>query len=399
MTTPHFSDRVGHLLAMNEDLVRFITGSTWAKRAWQPGICDFVLGNPQERVHPGFVSALTHHSTPQSVDWFAYKDNEQASREHIARTLRAWRGLPFEEDDIFLTNGAFAAISVVLTALLNPGDEVIFISPPWFFYETLIHAAGGTPVQVRCNLDTFDLDIDAIAAAITERTRAIIINSPNNPTGRIYPVETLRALADVLTRASQRHGRPIAILSDEAYSRIVFDGHTFVSPSAVYPHTFVIYTYTKTLLIPGERIAYIALAPDMPERDTWRSVLFMAQIVTGFAFPNAVLQYALPDIEALSIDIEHYQHKRDRVVDSLSAMGYATTRPEGTFYVMVEAPGGDENGLIDRLAARDVYCLPGVYVDLPGQVRLSLTATEDMIERALPVFATVAHEMAAVPRG
>src|SRR5690606_3054226 len=105
MTTPHFSDRVGHLRAMNQDLGRFITGSTWAKRAWQPGICDFVLGTPQERVHPGFVSALTHHSTPQSVDWFAYKDNEQASREHIARTLRAWRGLPFEEDDIFLTNG------------------------------------------------------------------------------------------------------------------------------------------------------------------------------------------------------------------------------------------------------------------------------------------------------
>jgi len=254
-------------------------------------------------------------------------------------------------------------------------------------------------VQVRCHPDTSDLDIDAIAAAITDRTRAIIVNSPNNPMGRIYPVEMLRALADVLARANEGRERPIAILSDEAYSRIVFDGHPFVSPSAVYPHTFVIYTYTKILLIPGQRIGYIALAPSMPDRAAWREALFMAQVVTGYAFPNALMQYALPDIEALSIDVEQYQRKRDRVVDALREMGYATTRPEGTFYVMVEAPGGDESGLIERLAARDVYCLPGKYVDLPGQVRLSLTATEDMIERALPAFEAVAHEMAAVPRG
>jgi len=399
MTPSHFSDRTGHLMAMNEDLVRFVTGSTWAERQGQPGICDFMLGNPQERVHPDFVSALVRHSTPHSADWFAYKDNEQPTREHVARTLRAWRGLPFEADDIFMTNGAFAAISVVLTTLLNPGDEVIYISPPWFFYETLIYAAGGAPVQVRCHPETSDLDIDAIAAAITDRTRAIIVNSPNNPMGRIYPVEMLRALADVLARANEGRERPIAILSDEAYSRIVFDGHPFVSPSAVYPHTFVIYTYTKILLIPGQRIGYIALAPSMPDRAAWRQALFMAQVVTGYAFPNALMQYALPDIEALSIDVEQYQHKRDRVVDALREMGYATTRPEGTFYVMVEAPGGDESGLIEQLAARDVYCLPGKYVDLPGQVRLSLTATEDMIERALPAFEAVAHEMAAVPRG
>ena len=397
MTTSLFSDRIGHVMAMNRDLAHFILGSTWAERQGQPGICDFMLGNPQERVHPDFVNALIRHSAPQSADWFAYKDNEQATRAHVARTLRAWRGLPFEEDDIFLTNGAFAAISVLLATLVNPGDEVIFISPPWFFYETLIHVAGGTPVQVRCHPDTSDLDIDAIAAAITDRTRAIIINSPNNPTGRIYPVESLRALADVLTRANQDRTRPIAILSDEAYSRIVFDGHAFVSPSAVYPHTFVIYTYTKTLLIPGQRIGYIALAPSMPDRAAWRETLFMAQLVSGYAFPNALMQYALPDIEPLCIDIEQYQHKRDRVVDALRNMGYTTTRPEGTFYVMVEAPGRDERGLIDRLAARDVFCLPGKFVDLPGQARLSLTATEDMIERALPIFEAVAHEMGAIP--
>lgn len=325
------SNRITHLMGLTEHLDGFFTESAWAQGMHGPNICDFVLGNPHEPIVNGLVNALQTHSEPQNKDWFAYKENETASREHVVATLRVWRGLPFQPEDIFLTNGAFAAISVALTALIDPGDEVIFVSPPWFFYESLIAAAGANPVRVKCDMETFDLDLAAIEAAITARTRAIIINTPNNPTGRIYPPATLEALANNLKHASERIGRPIYLLSDEAYSRIVYKGHDFHSPTAFYPHTLLIYTYTKTLLAPGQRIGYIALAPDMPDKKPLRSALHTAQFVTGFAFPNALMQYALPDIERLSIDVAHYQQKRDRMVTALRDMGYAVNPPEGTF--------------------------------------------------------------------
>jgi aspartate aminotransferase len=264
---------------------------------------------------------------------------------------------------------------------------VIILDPPWFFYESLIAAQGATTVRVPVDMTTFDLDLDAIAAAITPRTRAIIVNSPHNPTGKIYPPETLRGLADLLTAAGERHGQPIALLSDEAYSRILFDGRDFPSPARFYPHTFVLYTYGKTLLIPGQRIGYIALSPAMPGREAFRSALLTAQIAGGWAFPNALLQHAIGDLEPLSIDIAHLQRKRDRLAGALRELGYETNLPEATFYLLVRSPWPDDLAFAERLAAERVYVLPGSAAGLPGYFRLSLTASDAMIDRALPGFA------------
>src|SRR5262249_13180252 len=151
-------------------------------------------------------------------------------------------------DDVLMTTGAFAGLSVTLKTLIDPGDEVIFVSPPWFFYEALIAAEGGVPVRVRMRPPDFSLDIDALGAAISPLTRAVIVNTPNNPTGRIYSKAELTALADVLERASAESGRRVYLLSDEAYSRIVFDQRQFVSPTSFYPWSVLIYTYGKTLL-------------------------------------------------------------------------------------------------------------------------------------------------------
>ena len=153
----------------------------------------------------------------------------------MASVLRERRTMPFDPDDIFLTNGATGGLAIALGAVVDPGDEVVFICPPWFFYEAFIIGAGGVPVRAKIDLATFDLDVDAIAAAFSPHTRAIIINSPNNPTGKIYPPETLQQLSAALTTASERNGRPIYLLSDEAYSRIVFDGRPYHSPTAFYP--------------------------------------------------------------------------------------------------------------------------------------------------------------------
>jgi aspartate aminotransferase len=373
-------DVLGHLY-------HFFTESTYVRRAGDPAICDFVAGNPQEMPLPDFVEALRRWSVPQNKDWFAYKESMSSARAVVVASLRKQRGLPFEADDIFMTNGAFAALAVALRTVTDPGDEVIYISPPWFFYEAIITATGATPVRVKMDARTFDLDLDAIAAAITKRTRAIIINSPNNPTGKIYPPETLQALARMVTAASERNGRTIYLLSDEAYCHIIYDRRPYHSPTEFYPNTFLFYTYGKTLLTPGQRLGYIALPPTMPNRELLRNAIFVSQLVTGYAFPNALLQHALPDLENLSIDMTHLQSKRDRMVAALREMGYELHVPEGTFYLLPRSPLADDLAFIEWLAEHDVFCLPGTIMEMPGYFRISLTANDEMIERALPQFA------------
>ncbi|MGH2558985.1 MAG: aminotransferase class I/II-fold pyridoxal phosphate-dependent enzyme [Thermomicrobiales bacterium] len=383
------------LLSDTSPLLTFFLQSRWAKKQGEPGICDFVVGNPHEPPIPAFGEALARWSAPHDNAWYAYRLSEPASQEIVAESLRTFLGIQFTADDVSMTNGAFAGLAASMRAVVDPGDEVIYNLPPWFFYETLIRGAGAEPAPVAVRGDDFDLDLDAIAAAMTPRTRGIIVNSPNNPTGRIYPESTLRALAEILTAASDRNGRPIYLFSDEAYSRIVFDGRRFVSPVAFYPYSFLIYTYGKTLLTPGQRLGYVALPPDMPDRESLRGALLMAQVVSGYAFPNALLQHALPDIEPLSIDIAHYERKRDRMVAALRSFGYELHSPEGTFYLLPKSPIPDDMAFADRLAERDVYVLPGSLAEIPSYCRISLTASDEMIERALPVFADCIQEVAA----
>jgi aspartate aminotransferase len=238
---------------------------------------------------------------------------------------------------------------------------------------------------------SWDLDIDAIAGAITDRTRAIIVNSPNNPTGRIYPAEQLQELARVLTRASERNGRPIYLVSDEAYWRIVFDDREYVSPTEFYPWSFLIYTYGKTLLTPGQRLGYIALPPTMPDREAMRQALTIAQLtIGGNGVPNAVLQRALGDLEKLSVDVKALQRRRDRMIESLRASGYDVHSPEGTFYLLPRSPIEDDMAFTEQLAKDKVFILPGTLVEMPGWFRISITGNDDMVERALPVFERVA---------
>ena len=285
-----------------------------------------------------------------------------------------------------MTAGAFGGLGVTIRALCDVGDEVVFLSPPWFFYELLIASAGATPVRVRLTPPDFDLDPDLIAAAITPRTRAVIVNSPNNPTGRIYRQPELAALARVLEDASARHGRPIILISDESYNRIVFDGIEFHTPALEYAATMTIYTYGKTLLAPGQRIGYAAMSPTFPDRETSKQRLMVQQVASGWGFPNALLQHSIADLESLSIDIAALQARRDRLVPAMQDLGYEVTRPEGTFYVMVRSPDPDDLAFTNRLAEMGALVLPGTIVETPGWFRLSLTASDAMVEHGIEVF-------------
>lgn len=387
MDTQQIAARGRAAMAAFAPVVGYMNDPRFARDPGDPEVADLTLGNPHDPIVPGFVAAIERQLTPRRNDWFAYKMGDPAAVAAITAGLRERLGLPFEEADVLLTSGAFAGLAVSMATIADPGDEIIFNSPPWFCYEPMIASQGLVPVRVRVDMGSFDLDLAAIEAAIGPRTRAVIVNSPNNPTGKIYPAATLRALADLLTRASERHGRPIYLLSDEAYSRVLFGASDFVSPSRFYPNTIIVYTYGKTLLTPGQRMGYLALPPDMPGRAALREALFVGIFTSGLAVPNAVLQYALPDLDRLSIDLALLERKRDRLVGALREMGYAATLPEGTFYVMVRTPIDDDWAFAAWLAERKVYTLPGQVCEMPGYLRLSLTANEGMIERALPVFA------------
>lgn len=380
------SQRARTLHAVMAPLLRFFFQSTWAKRFGDPENCDFTIGNPHDTPMDEYLAVLRKWTAPRDKYWYAYKMNEGEARKVVAASLTKSHGLPFRAEDIFLTNGAIAALAVVFDAVLEPLDEVIFVSPPWFMYEAMVLHAGGKPVRVRMDRRTFDLDLAAIASAITPKTRAIIINSPHNPTGKIYPPETLQRLAALLQEASTRNGRRIYLISDEAYRRIVFDGKQYHSPAAFHPHTFVIYTYGKTLLAPGQRIGYIALPPQAEPIEELRSVLQTLQMVKGWSFPNALLQHALSDLEAISVDLAHLRQKRDRLVGALRRQGYEAHLPEGTFYVVVRSPWDDDAKFVELLNHYSIFAIPGSLMDFPGYIRLSLTASDDMIDRAIPKF-------------
>jgi aspartate aminotransferase len=378
------------VLAMRQylsPLLRFNTTSAYALSGRSdPQACDFCFGNPHEMPLPVVEAALSANVPARNKDWFAYKMNEAESVSVVQPTLQARLGIAFDSRDIFMTNGAFGALAASMRAILDPGDEVIYLSPPWFFYVPMLLSLGAVPVRIDLPQPGFELPLEAIAAAITSHTRAVIVNSPHNPSGRIYRAEELEALGEILEAASGSRQRPIYLLSDESYNRIVFDGRACPSPVTYYRRTMLLYTYGKTLLTPGQRIGYIALPPSMPDREDLREAIFTAQAATAWAFPNALMQHALADLETASIDVAALQRRRDRVVAELTEMGYEPLTPEGTFYVIARSPLADDERFAEELAAEKVFVMPGTVFDLPGWFRISLTANDDMVERALPGF-------------
>jgi aspartate aminotransferase len=251
----------------------------------------------------------------------------------------------------------------------------------------MILGSGATPVRVYLKPPTFDLDIEAIGAALGPRTRAVLINTPHNPSGRIYPAAALQRLADCLAETADRHSRPIWLISDEAYSRILFDNHRFVSPGIFHPYSMLAHTYSKTTLTPGQRLGYLALAPGLPQAEATRTALLHVLVSSGLAMPDAVMQYALPDIDGLCIDVAAIQRRRDRMVPELLRQGYRLQLPEATFYLLPQAPGDDDWAFCGWLARHGIAVLPGHVIELPGYFRISLTATDDMVEQSLPIFA------------
>lgn len=377
------SQRAARIAAARSCFVRYYRP---APAAGDPDACDFLAGTPQELPAVEYVEAIQRAVIPDSPTYFGYGPAWRPAVAAAAQGLSSRLAVDVSPDDVFLTRGVSSGLRLALRLVTDPGDEVMMMSPPWFFYEAFVAAADAMPVKVPLTPGAFDLDLPAIAHALTPRTRAVIINTPHNPSGRIFPEDQLRALAGLLEERSRASGRRIYVLSDEAYARILFDGRSMITPGRFYGATIMLHSYSKTLLAPSQRAGYMAIPPTMPAKECVRDALAAETIFTG-EVPDTAMQHAMPELEQLSIDVAAIERRRDWLVSALRELGYELDLPEAGFYLFIRSPIPDAVAFCDRLAERKVYALPGEAFERPGYFRLSLTATDAMVDRALPVFA------------
>jgi aspartate aminotransferase len=368
--------------------------ASWIRRMFEEGarlkqergadkVFDFTLGNPEIEPPPAVLAAARRVLDSDARHLHAYMPNagHPRVRQAVADRLRAATGLPYTADHVLMTVGAGAALNTVLKALLDPGDEVITVAP--FFAEYTFYAEnhGGRLLVVPPRADLTP-DVARIEAAITPRTRAILLNSPNNPSGVIYPASTFLELEAVLGRA----GHPIVLISDEPYRALVFDD---VRPPEVPPlvtRSVVATSWSKSLAIPGERIGYLALSPRMPEAAALFEACTFTSRVLGFVNAPALWQWVVAEVGDQVIDVAPYREKRDLMYEGLVRIGYECVRPQGAFYVFPRTPIDDDVAFVRLLAEEGVLTVPGSGFGAPGHIRISLTVERETIIRALPGF-------------
>jgi aspartate aminotransferase len=302
-------------------------------------------------------------------------------REALAAKLTRETELEFSPEDVFMTVGAAGACNVALKSMLDAGDEVIVLAPYFAEYQFYISNHGGKMVAVETDENHLP-DVERIRAAITERTRAIMINTPNNPSGRVYPKETLDALDAMLAEV----GRPIAVLSDEPYKQFVYDGRRQPEVAASIRNTIICNSWSKTLGLAGERIGYLALSPRIEDREQLRRACALANRILGFVNAPAIWQWVLLEAMDASVDAAPYERKRNALCDALENIGYDVQRPEGAFYVFLRTPIADDVAFVRRLAEEGVLAVPGAGFGRPGYIRLSLTVEMDTIVRSIKGF-------------
>jgi aspartate aminotransferase len=368
-----------------------LQNSSWIRRMFEEGIrlkaergadkiFDFSLGNPDPEPPEAITKALQKIALENRPRSHAYMPNAgfPEVRETMAARMSRATGLPYTAEHILMTVGA---LNTLLKALLDPGDEVIVLAPFFTEYQFYIGNHGGSMVLVETKED-FSLDLDRIAAALTPRTKAILLNSPNNPTGAIYPEESLRALEALLSRQAPA----VLVISDEPYKAIVYDGHKQPEVASLVSRTVIANSWSKQWAVPGERIGYLAISPNLPEAKELAAACTFAHRVLGFVNAPAIWQLVAASVEDACVDVALYQEKMDLLCGTLTRIGYAFTRPKGSFYVFPQTPLADDVAFIQLLQEEGILAVPGQGFGRAGHMRLSLTLPLDDIERSLPGF-------------
>jgi aspartate aminotransferase len=385
----------------SEKVKAAIERSSWIRKMFEEGIArkakygadnvfDFSLGNPNLEPPAKFKEVLRELAEDPSPGLHAYMPNAGlvATREAVAAYLSKHNRRTFSADDIVMTVGAGGALNVVLKTLLNPGEEVVIPSPYFVEYNFYLDNHQGVPKMVKTQSD-FSLNFDALEQAVSEKTKAVLINSPNNPTGKVYSEEDLKNLGELLARQSKKMGRTIYLISDEPYRKIVYDGIQVPSIFEAYPESFVVTSFSKDLSLPGERIGYAAVNPDMSDKASMMAGMILCNRVIGYVNAPAFMQRAVALLLEESVDIALYQKKRDMLCDGLAASGYEFNTPEGAFYLFPKSPVEDDVAFVSALQEENILTVPGSGFYGPGYIRIAYCVADRTIEKALPGFEKV----------
>jgi aspartate aminotransferase len=385
-------------MAVSKKVHSFISQSSWIRKMFEEGIrlkkefgpenvFDFSLGNPNVAPPGRFRETLMQIAGEDTPGIHGYMSNAgfQETREAVAQTITREHGISLGAEHVVMTCGAAGALNVLFKVLLDPDDEVLVPTPCFMEYRFYVDNAGGAITFAKTKAD-FSLDLDALRKAVTEKTKVVLVNFPNNPTGRVYDEASIRGLAALLEERGRAYGKEIYLASDEPYRDIVYDGVNAPSILAVYKNSLIANSYSKSLSLPGERIGYLAVNPAISGLEEVMGGLIMYNRVLGFVNAPALMQRVVARMQDVKVNVAEYKRKRDLLCDGLSSAGYKLTKPEGAFYLFLRSPIEDDIEFVKALQKRRILVVPGSGFGGPGYIRIAYCVDDATIINAMPGF-------------
>ena len=368
----------------------FEAGEALKERYGKDQVFDFSLGSPNLEPPEAFQSALRDLVNNPHPGMHRYMSNAgyASTRQAVAEVIGAQEGVEIAPEDVVMTVGAAGALNVALASILDPGDEVIILAPYFVEYLFYVHNHSGA-VRVVQSTEDFDLDLRAIERAVNERTKALIINTPNNPTGRIYSQEGLNALGELLVRVGNHRNKTIHLLVDTPYAKITYDGLKNPLFFASHPPTLLAHSHSKDLGLAGQRIGYLVINPRHPDREMLRTACTVTNRTLGYVNAPALMQLALERSLTASVDVSFYEKVREVLCRGLAEAGYEFFQPQGAFYVFPKTPTPDDVAFTRELQKENTLVVPGSGFGRAGYIRIAFCVSPDVVERALPRFAKV----------
>lgn len=385
-------------MAVAKRIIESMKSSSWVRAMFETGIrlkqqhgadrvCDFSLGNPDidpPDVFQQELLAVLSEKEPRRHGYMpngGYPEVRSAVAEYVSKEF----GVSLSENHIVMACGASGALNVALKSILNPGDEILACTPCFMEYKAYVDNHGGT-LHLVPGTDSFNLDVAGLESRITEKTAGIIINSPNNPSGRIFSESTIEELGKMLSKKSREIGRAIYLVSDEPYRKIVYGGVEVPSVFRYYNNSMVASSYSKELSIPGERIGWVAVHPEADDCENLVNAIILCTRILGYVNAPALMQRAVGKLQGLQIDMEPYTKRRALLCEGLEAAGYEFTPPAGTFYLFPKAPGGDDLAFVEALQKELILTVPGRGFGTPGYFRIAFCVDEQVVKRSIEGF-------------
>jgi aspartate aminotransferase len=391
-------------MAISKKIGEFISQSSWIRKMFEDGIrlkkkygeenvFDFSLGNPNVEPPERFKELLIEVAKEDIPGIHGYMPNAglEDTRSAVAEYLSKEHSVNLSGEHIIMTCGAGGALNVALKTLLDPGDEVIIPTPFFVEYKFYVDNHGGVSRLVETNED-FSLNFDAMDKAITEKTKVILINSPNNPTGRVYNEKCIQDLGLLLEKKNMQFGKEIYLISDEPYNTIVYDGIKVPSVFQGYKNSIIATSYSKSMSIPGERIGYLALNPVMTDIETLTNGMILCNRIIGFVNAPAFMQRVIGKMQGTTVAVEEYKRKRDLLCDGLSSLGYQFEKPGGAFYLFPETPIENDVEFVNSLQKKNILTVPGTGFGKSGHIRISYCVDDSTIIDAMEGFGEVMKE-------